>query len=72
MNWDDVDDIIFDGTKEQIDSVKCPECKSHLRLSYYPETMNVEIRCRGCGTVILEHGVAERPNFALVESEMAV
>nr|AGS54210.1 hypothetical protein [uncultured bacterium contig00107] len=26
MSWDDIDEIIFDGTPEQIADVKCPEC----------------------------------------------
>ena len=62
----DIDDIIFDGTEEQINAVKCPECGGDLKLSYFPLTRNVEIRCYGCGTVIREHGVSEEPKFALL------
>jgi len=66
MNWDDVDDIIYDGTEEQINAVKCPECGGDLKLSYFPLTRNVEIRCFGCGTLIRAHGASKTPNFALI------
>lgn len=66
MSWEDVDDIIFAGTAEEIRNLKCPECGGVLKLSYFPETKSVEIRCRGCGTVIKQHGVSREPNFALV------
>ena len=66
MSWDDIDDIIFDGTPEQIRDVKCPECDGDLRLSYFPLTKSVEIYCRSCGTVIRQSGVTQKPNFANV------
>jgi ribosomal protein S27E len=65
MSWDDIDDIIFDGTDEQISSVKCPECGGHLKLSYFPMTRSVEIYCRSCGAVVKQSGVSQAPNFAL-------
>ena len=64
MSWDDVDDIIFDGTPEQIEEIKCPECEGDLRLSYFPLTKSVEIYCRTCGTIIKQSGVSKKPNFA--------
>ena len=69
MSWDDVDDIIFEGTEEQINAVKCPECGGDLKLSYFPLTKNVEIRCYGCETVIRQHGIREKPKFALLRSK---
>ena len=68
MSWDDIDDIIYDGTAEQINNVKCPECGGELRLSYYPLTSTVEIYCRGCGTIIRQNGVSQKPNFAMVSA----
>ena len=64
MSWDDIDDIIYDGTAEQISKIKCPECGSGLRLSYFPKTRSVEIHCRECGVVIKQNGVMQAPNFA--------
>ena len=66
MSWDDIDDIIYDGTQEQINSIKCPECGGELRLSYFPLTRSVEIYCRGCGTLIKQNGVSQKPKFAFV------
>ena len=68
MSWDDVEEIIFDGTEDQISSVKCPECGGNLRLSYFPLTRNIEIRCKDCNTVVRSHGAIKVPNFALSSS----
>jgi len=68
MSWDDVNDILFTGTPEQISSVRCPECGGVLKLSYFPVTKSVEIYCSGCGTVIKQHGVSQEPNFALLSA----
>jgi len=64
LSWDDIDDIIFAGTQEQIDKVVCPECGGKLKLSYFPKIRCVEIHCKGCGAVIKMHGVSQKPNFA--------
>ena len=64
MNWDDVEEILFDGTPEQIESVKCPDCGGDLKMSYFPTIRGMEVRCKKCGTVIRSHGVAYEPNFA--------
>lgn len=66
MSWDDIEEIIFDGTEEQIDTVVCPECGGQLKLSYFPKTKNIEIRCKACNTVVRSHGAEKVPNFALV------
>ena len=65
MNWEDVDDILFDGTEEEIDAVKCPECDGNLKFSYFPKTRNMETVCLDCGTVIRAHGAYKEPNFSL-------
>ena len=63
MNWDDVEDILFNGTPEQINAVKCPECGGELRISYFPTSRSMEIFCKKCGTLIRSNGVAYVPNF---------
>jgi len=65
MNWDDVDDILFDGTEEEIDAVKCPECGGDLKFSYFPKTRSREILCLGCGAIVRAHGTHYEPNFSL-------
>jgi ssDNA-binding Zn-finger/Zn-ribbon topoisomerase 1 len=68
MSWDDVEDILFDGTPEQIDLVKCPECGGELRISFFPTTRNIEIICKKCHTVVRSHGAEKTPNFAVVKA----
>ena len=68
MNWDDIEEILFDGTPEQIDAIKCPECDGELRISYFPTTKNLEICCKNCHTIVRSHGVAYVPNFAMVST----
>ncbi len=68
MSWDDIEDILFDGTAEQIENLKCPECGGHLRLIYFPATKSIEIRCKDCNTVVRSHGAEKTPNFALANA----
>lgn len=64
-DWDDVEEILFDGTPEQIAAVKCPECGGELSYSYYADTRNMETHCKGsCGTHIRAHKTHYVPNFA--------
>jgi len=65
MNWEDVEGILFEGTREQIDGVKCPDCGGELRFLYYPMARNTEIFCKGCHIVLRSHGAKSVPNFAL-------
>ena len=66
MNWDDIEEILFDGTPEQIAAIVCPECGGGLKTSYFPTTKSMEIYCKQCGTLIRSNGVEYVPNFALV------
>ena len=68
MSWDDIEDILFDGTPEQIEAVKCPECKGNLRFAYFAKTKNMEIVCKQCHTVVRSHGAEYIPNFAKVSA----
>ena len=64
MNWDEVNNILYNGTQEQIDNVICPECGGELELSYFPTIRSVEILCNSCGTFIRQNGTMRKPNFA--------
>jgi len=68
MNWNDIDTIIYDGTPEQIDKVRCPECSGVLKLRYFPIAGTVEVHCVGCGAAARQSGVREIPNFARIVS----
>jgi len=66
MDWEDIDDILFDGTEEQIRAVRCPECGGELKLSFCAKTMSRETRCLGCGYLSRGHGAPYIPNYALM------
>ena len=72
MTWDDVDDILFDGSAEEIKNVRCPDCGGELMYEYFHKTRNMEIECKGCFTLIRAHGAYKVPNFALLKARRKV
>jgi len=68
MNWDDVFDVLLDGTDAQIESVKCPECTGGLTFAYFPITNSMFLQCASCGATIRSNGVEKVPNFALASA----
>ena len=62
MDWLDVDDILFDGTKEEIKKIKCPDCGGTLEYSYFEGRF--EERCQKCGAIEIQHG-GKIPNCVL-------
>ena len=63
--WDDVDDILFDGTPEQIAQIHCPECKGSITYDFSKASHTMYIRCAKCGVHIRENcGKNNIPNFA--------
>jgi uncharacterized Zn finger protein len=67
MNWNDVDGIIYNGTLEEINSVKCPVCGGKLKLRYSAKAQSVSVECLVCGAAARHSGVTEAPNFALLQ-----
>ena len=63
MNWDDVDEIIFDGNQDDIKNLGCPECGGKISLQYIEEFKTLACRCLRCGTMTKGHGVPYVPNF---------
>ncbi len=49
MSWDDIYDILYDGTKEEISKLRCPDCGGGLsfRFSEYDGGSTFTLRC-GC------------------------
>ena len=48
MDWCDIENILIDGTKEEISALLCPECHNKFTYEYGSETDSMEIRCKGC------------------------
>lgn len=51
MSWDDIDDILYDGTTAEIQNVKCPECGGEISYEYSDESRSFSIVCKKCGHI---------------------
>lgn len=49
MTWYDIDDILYDGTKEDIESIVCPDCGKKISYRYSDTPRGFEVSCKGCG-----------------------
>lgn len=56
---DHIEDILFEGTKEEMLQVKCPECGG--RIEYSVTGQEMLIRCTSCGTQSSLHGIYQIP-----------
>ncbi len=56
MDWYDVDDIIYEGTKEQVQALRCPECNHSIEIDYSEESHSMTVRCLGCGYIARSTG----------------
>ena len=66
MDWNDVNDILWDGTAEEIAAVRCPDCGGIIKYEYFPQTRNTTIGCKGCRLISRGHGSHYVPNFAKI------
>lgn len=62
MNWYDVEDILFDGSKEEMNKLSCPDCGGVIKVTYNNEVRAMQIVCKGCGHLERLNG-GEIPNF---------
>ena len=54
-DWYDVEDVLYDGTKEEIESLCCPDCGAKISYRFSNEPRGFEVRCKTCGYI--ERGV---------------
>ena len=55
-DWYDVEDVLYDGEKEDIEKIVCPDCGKKIQYKYSEETNFFEIRCVHCGQILREIG----------------
>ena len=60
--WEAVENILFDGTTEDIKDVRCPECDQAIFYTYNPVFKSLEYGCKTCGKHIRAKGCHEEPN----------
>ncbi len=61
MDWYDIDDILYDGDKEQIAKLKCPDCNGRISYSYSGKSRAFSVTCNKCGYISGAHG-SPKPN----------
>jgi hypothetical protein len=63
MDWNDVDQTLFEGTKKEIQNLRCPDCGGFLEYHYYPKAKEMILRCTGeCGCLEQLHKINTVPN----------
>lgn len=62
MTWDDVEDVLFDGTQEEVGLLRCPECSGKILFEYDERNRSFLIKCVKCGYLSKSHGVHYKPN----------
>ncbi len=56
MDWYDVEAVLFDGDKKDIEKLRCPDCGGNISFSYYPEVKSFEVSCLSCGYLSKGYG----------------
>ena len=51
MDWETVEEILYDGKKEQINAVRCPDCGGTIYFTFSDECDSIEIGCKHCGRI---------------------
>lgn len=66
MTWSDIEDALFDGTKEQIEGLCCPDCGEKITYEYLASIKQLNIACRQCGKIEKLHSCSTVPNCSLI------
>lgn len=61
MDWDDVDNILFEGGKAEIDRLRCPDCQGQLAYHFNPEFGSFKVSCLKCKTFTSAHKMQDKP-----------
>ena len=59
---DDVIDTLFDGNKEDIENVKCPNCNGTISYALSDDMKSMTVRCIDCGESVHMGKLIEKPN----------
>lgn len=61
MTWYDVDDVLYDGSIDEIKKLRCPDCGGKLSYTYSHEVNCFTIKCPSCRYISRQTGGNE-PN----------
>lgn len=66
MDWYDIDEILLDGTVEEIKKLKCPDCGGVLEFNYTPykssKLGDLRVFCHSCNQYEALHKLMGEPN----------
>lgn len=62
MSWQQIEDILFDGTEDDIKNLSCPECKTPIYYTYNKSAKSLKYGCKKCGISIRSNGCFSQPN----------
>lgn len=65
MTWDDIEDVLFDGNREEISELRCPTCNTPISYSYDKQINQLTVACPTCGHTSISHSCEKVPNCAL-------
>ncbi len=63
MSWDEVEDILYDGTEKDIRNLVCPICGGNIAYEYTEEVPAFSYSCQKCGHISRGQG-GPKPNCA--------
>ena len=72
MDWTDVDEILFDGTKKEIENVRCVECNNALKYEFDEEYHTFTVWCHNCRLIIKGCKAHYKPNCAIFFGNKAI
>ena len=61
-DWDDIEDILFDGTTKEIQNLLCPDCNTKINYKYTHDTNSLQYGCKICGRMVRLAGCHITPN----------
>lgn len=62
MNWDDIEIILCNGSKEEILNIRCPNCLDYIEFEFFIKSNALTYKCTECGVIIKGHGYMQVPN----------
>ncbi len=67
MTWNDIEDILFDGTQEDIKELRCPDCNGKIATNYDAKNNSLKVSCKQCGYNSILNGCEIIPNCSNIK-----
>lgn len=66
MDWQDIENVLFDGSQKDILALRCPSCDGKLNYSYCEVGRTLVFGCSSCGHIERDTGCHTIPNCSRV------